>query len=183
MVVIAGNFAPGLGPVNGVQTMKMLIGAALVSLAVSAYAQSNANAQGVQVIPGVAAAQEGAANNPPSWQAVCGYKWRQYRQATGASGRDAYTAFMRTPSKDGGCGAGETTTTRKVTAKPNDDRIKEYIDKLGTKVPGVPVPAEQRPATHEEEENLYPHEHVVPETHGELPVTWQDARRGGGRHG
>lgn len=87
-------------------------------------------AQEIKVIPGVAEAQANAGNNPPSWQAICGYKWRQYRAATGASGRDAYIAFMRTPSAEGGCGAGETTRTRPVAVRPLDDKIKEYIDKL-----------------------------------------------------
>jgi hypothetical protein len=137
----------------------------LAATVASVYFPPSVFAQTVPVIPGVQAAQEGAANNPPTWQAMCGYKWRQYRQATGASGRDAYVAFQRTPSKDGGCGADETTATRKPTAKPNDDRIKAYIDQLGTKVPGVPEPQ------------------ASPDVHGELPQTWQDARRGGGRHG
>ena len=65
----------------------------------------------------------------PSWQAICGYKWRQYRLSHAeASGRDAYYLFMRTPSAEGGCGAGETTRTRRVQTRPQDAAIKAYID-------------------------------------------------------
>jgi hypothetical protein len=79
-------------------------------------------------IPGVDAAMQGASGAVPGWQAVCGFKWRQYRAATGASGREAYYAFMRTPSAEGGCGAGETTRARPVQVRPNDDKIKQYLD-------------------------------------------------------
>lgn len=116
------------------------IGVVLVSLS-HALTSMPAKAQEVHVIPGVAAAQEGAANAAPSWQAICGYKWRQYRQATGASGRDAYYAFMRTPSAEGGCGAGETTRTRAVRANPMDEKIKEYIAEHSKPVaPVAPAP-------------------------------------------
>ena len=50
-----------------------------------------------------------AADAAPSWQAICGYRWRMYQQATGAKGRDAHTAFMHVPVAQGGCGAKDKT--------------------------------------------------------------------------
>jgi hypothetical protein len=68
-------------------------------------------------------------DKPPTWQAICGYKWRQHRLETGESGRDAYVAFQRKPSAEGGCGAGETTRVRPVQVnKPGDAKIKDYIE-------------------------------------------------------
>lgn len=71
----------------------------------------------------------------PSWQAVCGYKWRAYRTATGAAGRDAYLAFMRAPSTEGGCGAGENRATPRNVARSHDDAIRAYLEANPLKVP------------------------------------------------
>jgi hypothetical protein len=130
-------------------------------LVTSAFVLATGVAYGQQVqqvphIPSVDAAIAGTgANVAPSWQAVCGYKWRQYRTATGASGRDAYYAFMRTPSAEGGCGAGETTRARPVQVRPNDEKIKQFLD-------------------HEQEELAHPH--VQPGKQGAIERMWQEAR-------
>jgi hypothetical protein len=103
----------------------------LVSAGVAGAQEASPSVPSIAHIPAVDNAVQSAA---PSWQAVCGYKWRQYRGATGAAGRDAYLAFMRTPSVEGGCGAGETVRTRPVAAKPGDDKIQAYIAAQAAKV-------------------------------------------------
>jgi hypothetical protein len=57
----------------------------------------------------------------PSWQAQCGYKWRQHKATSGETGRASYTAFMRLPVEQGGCGAKAARTT-------NDEAIKQYME-------------------------------------------------------
>jgi hypothetical protein len=91
---------------------------------------------GLGAVSGSALSQEAPATQAetnsvaaaPSWQAVCGYKWRMHRIETGDAGRDAYLAFMRKPSAEGGCGAGETTRARPVQVRPQDAAIKAYLD-------------------------------------------------------
>jgi hypothetical protein len=109
--------------------MKTLMVAAIVLSAMGI-------AYGQEVVP-IPSVTEAMANksNTPTWQAVCGYKWRAYRAATGAAGRDAYIAFMRAPSAEGGCGAGENRQTRVNTNRPHDDAIKAWLDANPPKVP------------------------------------------------
>lgn len=97
-----------------------------------------ARSQEIAPIPSVTDAMANKSGTP-SWQAVCGFKWRAYRAATGASGRDAYVAFMRAPTEQGGCGAGERTASgaRVNTNRPHDDAIRAYLEANPLKVPSA----------------------------------------------
>jgi|SRR5882762_5793525 len=64
---------------------------------------------------------QAAEDKAPSWQALCGYQWRQHKATSGESGRDAHTAFMRLSKEQGGCGA-------KAARGAADDQIKSYLE-------------------------------------------------------
>ncbi len=69
----------------------------------------------------------------PSWGAVCGFKWREYKASHAEiKGRDEYLAFQRRPVAEGGCGA-------KAGKGSNDDAIKAYLlkNKPGAMLDGV----------------------------------------------
>jgi len=70
---------------------------------------------------GVGHSQEATPEYKPSWQAMCGYKWRQHKAESGEQGRPAYQAFQRKSEAEGGCGA-------KAARGANDDRIKAYLE-------------------------------------------------------
>ena len=118
---------------NTFKTPNMLVTASILAFV----CVSNTNAQeaktygGENGLPTITVTPN--ANVAPSWQAVCGYKWRMFRTATGAAGRDAYLAFMRTPSEQGGCGAGEATANRPVRVGPRDEMIKQFLDQQKAK--------------------------------------------------